>query len=135
MQNRFFPVLLFDFPFWRNPNFGNFYWFSIGFLLENQVKITKIWNFQKFPHRKIENTKTLRDPIEKMLFPLQASHVGAGLTAFRIVPKHLVKERSVRPQLIDVPYSVEILTTLPISQYLVNISTFAPNVRSALRLD
>ena len=75
---------------------------SIDFLLETQVKITKIWNFQKFPHRKIENTKTLRDPIEKMLFPLKTSYVGAGLTAFRIVPKHLVKEPSVRPQLIDV---------------------------------
>ena len=48
----FFSITFFsDLPFWRNPNFGNFYWFSIDFLLENQVKIiTEIWNL----HRKIE---------------------------------------------------------------------------------
>ena len=98
MQNRFFPVLFFDLPFWRNPNFGNFDWFSIDFLLENQVKITK--NL-KICIGKSRLGGFLRDSIEKVLFPIKVIHIGAGLSAFRILPKHLVKERSVSPQLHD----------------------------------
>ena len=39
LKNRYFSLLFFDFPFWRNPNFGDFYWFSIDFLLVFYWKI------------------------------------------------------------------------------------------------
>ena len=97
LQNRFFPLLFFGgLPFWRNPNFGNFYWFSMDFLLENQVRITKKSGICIGKSRLVG---FLRDPIENVLFPLKVIHIGAGLTAFRILPKHLVKEHAVCPQL------------------------------------
>ena len=61
MQKLFFPLLFFDLPFWRNPNFGNFYWFSMDFLLENQVESQKIWNLQ----RKIETGRIFERPNRK----------------------------------------------------------------------
>ena len=96
MQNRFFSLFFFDLPFWRNPNFGNFYWFSMDFILENQVIITKKSGICIGKSRLVG---FLRDPIENVLFPLKVIHIGAGLTAFRILPKHLVKEHAVSPQL------------------------------------
>ena len=115
LKNRYFSLLFFDFPFWRNPNFGNFYWFSIDFLLENQVPITK--NLE-ICIGKSRLGGFLRDSIEKVLFPIKVIHIGAGLSAFRILPKHLVKEHAVCPQL-------EWASGWDIDQYHPPLSTFA----------
>ena len=57
MQKLFFSSLFFDLPFWRNPNFCNFYWFSIGFLLENQVKSPKSGDSKNFSSLLLQSGK------------------------------------------------------------------------------
>ena len=95
MQKLFFSLLFFDLPFWRNPNFGNFYWFSIGFLLENQVKITKTWSFQNFQFAAVTKWEALfaNPPCR-----LCTSHLGTGLTLTRISIDCLVIEKFKYPQ-------------------------------------
>ena len=95
LKNRYFSLLFFDFPFWRNPNFGNFYWFSIDFLLENQVKITKTWSFQKFQFAAVTKWEALfaNPPCR-----LCTSHLGTGLTLTRISIDCLVIEKFKYPQ-------------------------------------
>ena len=80
LKNRYFSLLFFDFPFWRNPNFGNFYWFSIDFLLENQVPIT---NKSGNLHRQIETGRIF----ERLNRKSVVSHQGNSYRSwFECVP-------------------------------------------------